>query len=185
MKTTNVMAAKSAGYLILAASLTWGAVVGLFVYGLGDVPYNLAIMRDERDATSVYVEMAILSHDWGGNLPVIAGAVVTAAMLVALPTLYCAGALTLRVWRLSMTYFAPSPRARVTLAAIAVGIVLFAVMYAIKGDWTIAWAAAPYSILVALIYVAVPDEWPAQRSPRADCGVAETHNVKLTTSDAD
>ena len=176
---------KSAGYLTLAASLTWGAVVGLLVYGLGDVPYGLAVMLDERGATSVYAHMVITSHDWGARLPVIAGAATTAAMLVALPTLYCVGALTLRVWRFSMTYLAPSRRARVTLAAIAVGIVLLAAMYAIRGDWTIAWAAAPYSLLVALIYVAVPDEWPAQRSPRAEDGVAETHHLQLTPSDAD
>ena len=132
------MNTKSAGYLTLAASLTWGAVVGLFVYGLGDVPYGLAVMLDERGATSAYAQMVIVSHDWGASLPVIAGAVTTAAMLVALPALYCAGALTRRVWRFSMTYPAPSRRASVTLAAIAVGIVLFAAMYAIRGDLTIA-----------------------------------------------
>ena len=106
-------------------------------------------------------------------------------MLVALPTLYCAWTLTLRLWRLSITYCAPSPRTRATLVAVAVGIVLFAAMYAIKGDWTIAWAAVPYSLLMAIIYAAVPDEWPAQRSPKADRGAATTHNLELTTSDAD
>ena len=176
---------KSAGYLTLAASLTWGAVVGLLVYGLGDVPYNLALMLDERGATSGYVLMMISIHDWDASLPVIAGTVTTAAMLVALPILYCAWTLTLRLWRLSITYCAPSPRTRATLEAVAVGIALFAVTYAVKGDWTIAWAAVPYSLLVAIIYVAVPDEWPAQRSPRADRGVATTHNLELTTSDAD
>ena len=65
------MNTKSAGYLTLAASLTWGAVVGLLVYGLGDVPYGLAVMLDERGATSVYAQMVITSHDWGGNSPVI------------------------------------------------------------------------------------------------------------------
>ena len=176
---------KSAGYLTLAASLTWGAVVGLLVYSLGDVPYGLAVMLAERGATSAYAQMVITSHDWGGNLPVISGAATTAAMLVALPTLYCVGALTLRVWRFSMTYLAPSRRARVTLAAIAVGIVLLAAMYAIRGDWTIAWAATPYSLLVALIYAPSPTWWPGQRSPRPDRGVAKNPNLELTTSDAD
>ena len=121
------------GWLALAVAAIWGAVVGLLVYGLGDVPYEIALMarEAERDhavhyqaflsaAGSGYVVTAprhsllaqavIWSHDWGGNLPVIAGAAATAAMLVALPTLYCAGPLTLRVWRFSMTCFAPSRR---------------------------------------------------------------------------
>ena len=179
------MNTKSAGYLTLAASLTWGAVVGLLVYGLGDVPYGMAVMLDERGATSAYAQMVITSHDWDGNLPVISGAATTAAMLVALPTLYCVGALTLRVWRFSMTYLAPSRRARVTLAAIAVGIVLLAAMYAIRGDWTIAWAATPYILLVTLIHVVLPDAWAVRRNPKADRRAAKTPNLELTTSDAD
>lgn len=104
------------GWLTLAVAAIWGAVVGLVVYGLGDVPYEVALMalEAERDhaveyqaflsaAGSGYVvpaprpsllaQAVIWFHDWGGNLPVIAGAAATAAMLVAQPTLYCAGLL--------------------------------------------------------------------------------------------